>query len=172
MKQFNLDIILKRSKLLYKKSSTNYIIKKLNVLGQSAENTPNIKTMLGSQGLSTEIFTNQFNAVKGWKDILLPTTLKILKNKTFSFIIKKPTVYNLIKFFKFIKLILKKRRKRIKFLRFRKRRYRMLTLMLLYKVFLIKVENLLSLQKSLRSYNFFAATTAGVKKQYRKKFKK
>ena len=171
MKQFNLDIILKRSKLLYKKSSTNYSIKQLNVLGQSAENTPNIKTMLGSQGLSTEIFTNQFNAVKRWKNILLPTTLKILKNKTFSFIIKNPTVYNLIKAFKFIKLILK-RRKRRKVLRFRKLRYKALSLMLLYKIFLIKGENVLSLQKSVNSYNFFATVVTEVKRQYRKKIKK
>lgn len=71
---------------------------KLNVTGASATPAPPVGTALGPHGLPIMEFVKAFNdRTADQKGVILPVVITVFEDRTFSFIIKKPPVAELIK---------------------------------------------------------------------------
>jgi len=71
---------------------------KINVKGAEANPAPPIGTALGPHGLPIMEFVKAFNErTADQKGIVLPVVITVFEDRTFSFIIKKPPVSELIK---------------------------------------------------------------------------
>ncbi|XAO72562.1 MAG: 50S ribosomal protein L11 [Candidatus Vidania fulgoroideorum] len=75
-----------------------YIKIKLTLKSKNIKST-NLSTTLGPKGINIKEFINKFNkkTEKYKKNTILPTIIKIYKNKKYKLKIKKPTVTYLIK---------------------------------------------------------------------------
>tara|TARA_Y100000310_G_C20175770_1_gene575765 strand:- start:148 stop:570 length:423 start_codon:yes stop_codon:yes gene_type:complete len=73
-------------------------IVKLTIPAGTANPAPPIGTALGPHGIQIMEFCNEFNAeTKDQKGSLIPCVITIYKDRSFSFIIKKPPVSDMIK---------------------------------------------------------------------------
>ncbi|MBL0725412.1 MAG: 50S ribosomal protein L11 [Alphaproteobacteria bacterium] len=73
-------------------------IVKLQVEAGKANPAPPIGTALGPKGINIMQFCNEFNKqTESMKGMLVPAVISIFKDRSFSFILKKPPVSNLIK---------------------------------------------------------------------------
>ena len=74
------------------------IIVKLAIQAGMANPAPPVGTALGPQGIKIMDFCNEFNEkTKDMKGSLIPSVITIFEDRTFSFIIKKPPVSDMIK---------------------------------------------------------------------------
>ena len=74
------------------------ILIKLNVVGGQATAAPPVGTALGPHGLPIMDFVRSFNEkTKDQMGTVLPVVITVYEDRTFSFIIKKPPVAELIK---------------------------------------------------------------------------
>jgi large subunit ribosomal protein L11 len=74
------------------------IIVKLAIMAGAANPAPPVGTALGPQGIKIMDFCNEFNEkTKDMKGSLIPSVITIFEDRTFSFIIKKPPVSDMIK---------------------------------------------------------------------------
>lgn len=73
-------------------------IVKLAIMAGAANPAPPVGTALGPQGIKIMDFCNEFNEkTKDMKGSLIPSVITIFEDRTFSFIIKKPPVSDMIK---------------------------------------------------------------------------
>ena len=73
-------------------------IVKLNVMGGSATPAPPVGTALGPHGIPIMEFVKAFNdKTAEMKGTIIPAVITIYEDRTFSFIIKKPPVAEMIK---------------------------------------------------------------------------
>ena len=73
-------------------------IVKLALQAGAANPAPPVGTALGPQGIKIMDFCNEFNErTKDMKGSLIPSVITIYEDRTFSFIIKKPPVSDMIK---------------------------------------------------------------------------
>lgn len=73
-------------------------IVKLAIPGGTANPAPPVGTALGPQGIKIMDFCNEFNEkTKDMKGSLIPAVITIFEDRSFSFIIKKPPISNMIK---------------------------------------------------------------------------
>jgi large subunit ribosomal protein L11 len=73
-------------------------IVKLAIQAGAANPAPPVGTALGPQGIKIMDFCNEFNEkTKDMKGSLIPSVITIFEDRTFSFIIKKPPVTDMIK---------------------------------------------------------------------------
>lgn len=71
---------------------------KINIKGGEATPAPPVGTALGPHGLPIMEFVKAFNdQTADQKGILLPAVISVYEDRTFSFIVKKPPVSELIK---------------------------------------------------------------------------
>ena len=71
---------------------------KLNVVGGSATPAPPVGTALGPHGLPIMDFVKAFNdKTAEQKGTVLPVVITVYEDRTFSFIVKKPPIAELIK---------------------------------------------------------------------------
>lgn len=71
---------------------------KLAIKGGEATPAPPVGTALGPHGLPIMEFVQAFNAKTGdQKGVLLPVVISVYEDRTFSFIVKKPPMSELIK---------------------------------------------------------------------------
>ncbi len=71
---------------------------KLNVTGGSATPAPPVGTALGPHGLPIMDFVKAFNdKTADQKGVVLPVVITVYEDRTFSFIVKKPPIAELIK---------------------------------------------------------------------------
>ena len=71
---------------------------KLNILGGTATAAPPVGPALGQHGLPIMDFVKSFNErTQDQKGTVLPVVITVYENRTFSFIIKKPPVAEMIK---------------------------------------------------------------------------
>lgn len=71
---------------------------KLNVIGGSATPAPPVGTALGPHGLPIMDFVKAFNdKTADQKGTVLPVVITVYEDRTFSFIVKKPPISELIK---------------------------------------------------------------------------
>lgn len=71
---------------------------KINIKGAEATPAPPVGTALGPHGLPIMEFVKAFNdQTAEQKGILLPVVISVYEDRTFSFIVKKPPVSELIK---------------------------------------------------------------------------
>ena len=71
---------------------------KLNVVGGSATPAPPVGTALGPHGLPIMDFVKAFNdKTADQKGTVLPVVITVYEDRTFSFIVKKPPIAELIK---------------------------------------------------------------------------
>lgn len=71
---------------------------KLAIQAGMANPAPPVGTALGPQGIKIMDFCNEFNErTKDMKGSLIPSIITIFEDRTFSFIIKKPPVSDMIK---------------------------------------------------------------------------
>jgi large subunit ribosomal protein L11 len=71
---------------------------KLALQAGAANPAPPVGTALGPQGIKIMDFCNEFNErTKDMKGSLIPSVITIYEDRTFSFIIKKPPVSDMIK---------------------------------------------------------------------------
>ena len=74
------------------------VIVKLALMAGMANPAPPVGTALGPQGIKIMDFCNEFNEkTKDMKGSLIPSVITIFEDRTFSFIIKKPPVSDMIK---------------------------------------------------------------------------
>jgi large subunit ribosomal protein L11 len=74
------------------------IIVKLAIMAGAANPAPPVGTALGPQGIKIMDFCNEFNEkTKDMKGSLIPSVITIFEDRTFTFIIKKPPVSDMIK---------------------------------------------------------------------------
>ena len=74
------------------------IVVKLAIQAGMANPAPPVGTALGPQGIKIMDFCNEFNEkTKNMKGSLIPSVITIFEDRTFSFIIKKPPVSDMIK---------------------------------------------------------------------------
>jgi hypothetical protein len=130
MKPFNLDIILKRSRHFYKKSTPKAIKIKAFIPAGQATKQPPLGSILGTYGLNAEQFCLVYNRQTQYFSvpIKLPNIISILPNKSFLITTKNPTSYDLWS------LVKKSINHMKKFLR----SYKLILLILFYKIKLIK----------------------------------
>ena len=73
-------------------------IVKLALMAGMANPAPPVGTALGPQGIKIMDFCNEFNEkTKDMKGSLIPSVITIFEDRTFTFIIKKPPVSDMIK---------------------------------------------------------------------------
>lgn len=73
-------------------------IVKLAIMAGAANPAPPVGTALGPQGIKIMDFCNEFNErTKDMKGSLIPSVITIFEDRTFTFIIKKPPVSDMIK---------------------------------------------------------------------------
>ena len=73
-------------------------IVKLAIMAGAANPAPPVGTALGPQGIKIMDFCNEFNErTKEMKGSLIPSVITIFEDRTFTFIIKKPPVSDMIK---------------------------------------------------------------------------
>jgi len=73
-------------------------IVKLTIMGGVANPAPPVGTALGPQGIKIMDFCSEFNEkTKDMKGSLIPSVITIYEDRSFTFIIKKPPVSNMIK---------------------------------------------------------------------------
>jgi large subunit ribosomal protein L11 len=71
---------------------------KLQIPAGKANPAPPIGPALGSAGLNIMSFCKEFNAkTQGQGDVILPVVITVFSDKTFTFILKKPPVAEMIK---------------------------------------------------------------------------
>ncbi len=71
---------------------------KLALMAGMANPAPPVGTALGPQGIKIMDFCNEFNEkTKDMKGSLIPSVITIFEDRTFTFIIKKPPVSDMIK---------------------------------------------------------------------------
>ena len=71
---------------------------KLQITAGKANPAPPIGPALGSAGLNIMAFCKEFNAkTQGQGDVILPVVITVFSDKTFTFILKKPPVAEMIK---------------------------------------------------------------------------
>ena len=71
---------------------------KLQIPAGKANPAPPIGPALGSAGLNIMAFCKEFNAkTQGLGDVVLPVVITVFSDKTFTFILKKPPVAEMIK---------------------------------------------------------------------------
>jgi len=76
----------------------NKIVVKLALQAGAANPAPPVGTALGPQGIKIMDFCNEFNErTKDMKGSLIPSVITIYEDRTFTFIIKKPPVSDMIK---------------------------------------------------------------------------
>ena len=74
------------------------IVVKLALQAGAANPAPPVGTALGPQGIKIMDFCNEFNErTKDMKGSLIPSVITIYEDRTFTFIIKKPPVSDMIK---------------------------------------------------------------------------
>ncbi|MCX6727047.1 MAG: 50S ribosomal protein L11 [Candidatus Shapirobacteria bacterium] len=74
------------------------IVVKLAIQAGMANPAPPVGTALGPQGIKIMDFCNEFNEkTKDMKGSLIPSIITIFEDRSFSFIIKKPPVSDMIK---------------------------------------------------------------------------
>lgn len=74
------------------------VIVKLALMAGAATPAPPVGTALGPQGIKIMDFCNEFNEkTKDMKGSLIPSVITIFEDRSFSFIIKKPPVSDMIK---------------------------------------------------------------------------
>lgn len=74
------------------------IVVKLAIQAGMANPAPPVGTALGPQGIKIMDFCNEFNErTKEMKGSLIPSVITIFEDRTFTFIIKKPPVSDMIK---------------------------------------------------------------------------
>lgn len=74
------------------------IVVKLAIQAGSANPAPPVGTALGPQGIKIMDFCTEFNEkTKEFKGSLIPAVITIYEDRSFTFIIKKPPVSNMIK---------------------------------------------------------------------------
>jgi len=74
------------------------IVVKLAIQAGMANPAPPVGTALGPQGIKIMDFCNEFNEkTKDMKGSLIPSVITIFEDRSFSFIIKKPPVSDMIK---------------------------------------------------------------------------
>ncbi|EKD62473.1 MAG: ribosomal protein L11 [uncultured bacterium] len=74
------------------------IVVKLAIQAGMANPAPPVGTALGPQGIKIMDFCNEFNErTKDMKGSLIPSVITIFEDRTFTFIIKKPPVSDMIK---------------------------------------------------------------------------
>ena len=101
MKKHNLEIFLKKSRVIWKKNILKNTIIKLNILAGLALKKPPLSTNLTILGVNVDNFINNFNAktsqIFGTDELLLPTTILISPSKSIEFSWKLPTIFSLYK---------------------------------------------------------------------------
>lgn len=105
MKKHNLDIFLKKSKVIWKKNITKDVEVNVNITAGNAIKKPPLSTTLTILGVNVDNFIKEFNAktaiLFGTEELILSTNIIITPAKTTKFKFKFPTIYNLyIKIFK------------------------------------------------------------------------
>ncbi len=71
---------------------------KINIRGGAATPAPPVGTALGPHGLPIMEFVNAFNEkTQDQKGTLLPAVITVYEDRTFSFVVKKPPVSEMIK---------------------------------------------------------------------------
>jgi ribosomal protein L11 len=145
MKQFNLEIILKRSKHCYKKPQPKLVKFSARVLASCATKQPPLGSILGTNGINAEMFCQKFNAsTANYTPIIVPVSVTIQANKSYTYDVMLPTAYTL---FNLIKQRLKKLRRKL---------YRKGLLILLYKMAMIKDTKVFkAILKSTYSWDLF-----------------
>ena len=74
------------------------VVVKLALMAGAATPAPPVGTALGPQGIKIMDFCNEFNEkTKDMKGSLIPSVITIFEDRSFTFIIKKPPVSDMIK---------------------------------------------------------------------------
>jgi ribosomal protein L11 len=143
MKPFNLEIILKRSRHIYKKQPSKIIKFTARVTASAATKQPPLGSILGTNGINADNFCQKFNEITfNYTPVILPVHVVIHGNKSYTMDIGMPAVHTLFKMLE----------TKIKTLP--KKRYWVGLLLLLYKISIIKkIWNMRPIQRSVQSWD-------------------
>ena len=101
MKKHGIDLFLKNSRTLWKKSITKNTKIKARIVAGNAQKKPPLSSMLASTGINVDNFINAFNtqtgAIFGTDEALLSTKITVTSAKTFEIKWSLPTIYSLLK---------------------------------------------------------------------------